>query len=93
MTESFHGADEAGVQADCSEVIAEVWSLLDGECTAATRERLREHFEQCPGCLRRYGLEERVKALIGRKCSGEKAPQHLRERVRLEISRTIIIRG
>lgn len=83
---------ESHAEADCAEVIAEVWTLLDGECTAETREKLRKHLEACPGCLRHYGLEERIKALIATKCSGEKAPDRLRERVRLEISRTTIIR-
>lgn len=95
MTDHSHeGAtpepDESG--ADCSQVIAEVWTLLDGECTAETKAKLRQHLEECPGCLRHYGVEERIKALIARKCSGEKAPRQLFERVRLEISRTTIIR-
>lgn len=77
---------------DCSEVIAEVWTLLDGECTAETKARLREHLEACPGCLRHYGVEERIKALIARKCSGDKAPRQLYERVRLQISHTTIMR-
>ena len=76
----------------CAEVIAEVWTLLDGECTAETREKLRKHLEECPPCFRLYGLEERIKALIATKCRGEKAPEGLRERLRLEISRTTIIR-
>lgn len=78
--------------ASCSQVIAEVWTLLDGECTAETKAKLRQHLEECPGCLRRYGVEQRIKLLISRKCSGDKAPQGLYERVRLEISRTTIIR-
>jgi anti-sigma factor (TIGR02949 family) len=78
---------------DCSQVIAEVWTLLDGECTPDTREKLRQHLEACPECLRHYGLEERIKALIAKKCRGEKAPEGLRERLRLEISRTTIIRS
>jgi len=85
------GGTENGV--DCAEVIAEVWTLLDGECTAESRERLRHHLENCPGCLREYGVEERIKVLIATKCSGEKAPARLRERLRVEISRTTIIRG
>ncbi|MCV7315623.1 mycothiol system anti-sigma-R factor [Mycolicibacillus parakoreensis] len=85
------GGTENGV--DCAEVIAEVWTLLDGECTAESRERLRQHLENCPGCLREYGVEERIKVLIATKCSGEKAPARLRERLRVEISRTTIIRG
>ena len=87
-------ADEVPrIKDECAEVIAEVWTLLDGECTAETREKLRKHLEECPPCFRLYGLEERIKGLIATKCRGEKAPEGLRERLRLEISRTTIIRG
>ncbi|MFZ0226210.1 MAG: mycothiol system anti-sigma-R factor [Mycobacterium sp.] len=92
MTE-FSAAGEPGIKAECAEVIAEVWTLLDGECTAETRAKLRKHLEDCPPCFQLYGLEERIKGLIATKCSGEKAPQHLRERLLLEISQTTIIRG
>lgn len=78
---------------ECAAVIAEVWALLDGECTPETRDKLRQHLEDCPGCLKHYGIEERVKQLIGTKCSGEKAPEGLRRRLRIEISRTTIFRG
>lgn len=77
---------------ECASVIAEVWTLLDGECTPETRDRLKQHLEECPACLRHYGVEERVKRLIAAKCSGERAPDRLRERLRIEISRTTIIR-
>ena len=56
-------------------------------------EQLRHHLDECPACLRYYGVEERIKALIASKCSGEKAPEGLRQRLRVEISRTTIIRG
>jgi mycothiol system anti-sigma-R factor len=78
---------------ECAAVIAEVWALLDGECTVETRDKLRHHLEACPACLRHYGVEERIKQLIATKCSGEKAPERLRARLRVEISRTTIIRG
>jgi anti-sigma factor (TIGR02949 family) len=83
----------ASSDVDCAQVLAEVWTLLDGECTPETRQKLRQHLEECPGCLRHYGLEERIKALIAMKCRGEKAPEGLRERLRMEIRRTTIIRG
>lgn len=87
------GADhESAGHTDCAVVIAEVWTLLDGECTDDSRDRLQQHLEACPACLRHYGVEERVKALIATKGSGEKAPDYLVERVRLQISRTTIIR-
>lgn len=77
----------------CAAVIAEVWTLLDGECTADSRERLQQHLDDCPACLRHYGVEERIKRLIATKCSGEKAPEGLRQRLQIEISRTTIQRG
>jgi mycothiol system anti-sigma-R factor len=89
--DALGGADPR-LKAECAEVIAEVWTLLDGECTPETRQKLRKHLEECPPCLRLYGLEERIKALIATKCRGEKAPEGLRERLRLEISRTTIFR-
>ena len=99
MTEFSSGPDEplAGeapqMKAECAEVIAEVWTLLDGECTAEKKDQLRQHLEDCPPCFQLYGLEERIKSLIATRCSGEKAPDSLRERLQFEISRTTIIRG
>jgi hypothetical protein len=77
---------------DCTLVIAEVWTLLDGECTDDTRDRLQRHLDECPACFHHYGMEQRIKAVIATRCSGEKAPGHLVERVRMQISRTTIIR-
>jgi anti-sigma factor (TIGR02949 family) len=87
------GVDESHGYMGCAEVIAEVWTLLDGECTPESKEKLRRHLEACPGCFKHYGLEERIKALVATKCQGEKAPEGLRERLQLEIRRTTIIRG
>jgi anti-sigma factor (TIGR02949 family) len=78
--------------ADCAVVIAEVWTLLDGECNAETRDRLQRHLDECPACFQHYGMEQRIKAVIATRCGDEKAPGHLVARVRLEISRTTIIR-
>ncbi|MFM9035156.1 MAG: mycothiol system anti-sigma-R factor [Mycobacterium sp.] len=77
---------------DCAVVIREVWSMLDGEVTDDEADRLRRHLDHCPACLRHYGVEERIKHLLAAKLSGEKAPAYLVERVRLQISRTTIIR-
>ena len=81
------------IKAECAEVLAEVWALLDGECSAETQAKLRQHLEDCPPCFQYYGLEERMKMLISTKCRGERAPESLRERLRVEISRTTIIKG
>jgi len=76
---------------DCSAVIADVWLFLDDECDQATRERLQRHMETCPSCLATYGIEEKLKYLLERKCGGEHAPAGLRERVSVEIRRRTVI--
>lgn len=77
---------------ECASVMAEVWTLLDDECTPETRDKLRHHLAECPTCLQHYGVEERVKRLIAMKCSGDRVPESLRARLRVEISRTTIVR-
>jgi mycothiol system anti-sigma-R factor len=89
----FSSESQPGIKAECAEVLAEVWTLLDGECSPETQAKLRQHLEDCPPCFQAYGLEERIKALISTKCRGERAPDSLRARLRVEISRTTIIQG
>lgn len=78
---------------DCREVIEKVYIYLDGEAQAHDRSVIRRHLEECGPCLRQYGLEQEVKALVGRCCGGDPAPEGLRDRlilrlreVRVEIS-------
>jgi mycothiol system anti-sigma-R factor len=92
MTVDGASPDPDAGHTDCAAVIAEVWAMLDGEVTDDERVRLKRHLDECPACLRHYGVEERIKVLIASKCSGDKAPTYLVERVRLQISRTTIIR-
>jgi mycothiol system anti-sigma-R factor len=89
----FSSQSEPVVKPECAEVLAEVWTLLDGECSPETRDKLRKHLEDCPPCFQAYGLEERIKGLISTKCSGERAPDSLRARLRVEIRRTTIIQN
>lgn len=76
---------------DCSAVIADVWLFLDNECDEATRQRLQRHMTGCTSCLATYGIEEQLKVLLGRKCGGEHAPESLRQRLSVEIRRSVTI--
>jgi mycothiol system anti-sigma-R factor len=82
---------EADMKLDCTAVLADVWLMLDGECDQATRERLQHHLETCSPCIDAYGLEEKLKRLLNRKCGGDRAPDSLRERLTLEIRRSIAV--
>jgi mycothiol system anti-sigma-R factor len=72
-------------EAHCNEVLAEVWLFLDHECDQQRRELLRRHLDDCNPCLAAYGLEEKLKQLLARKCGGEHAPNELRARLREQI--------
>ena len=75
----------------CSAVIADVYLLLDSECDAGSRAKLQRHLDECGTCLEAYGIEEKIKSLLGRKCGGEHAPEGLRERLLLQIRRTVVV--
>ena len=42
-------------ETDCSQVIAEVWLLLDHECSPERRSKLEQHLEECGPCLEQFG--------------------------------------
>ena len=75
---------------DCNEVLAEVWLFLDHECDQNRRELLRQHLDECHPCLATYGIEEKLKQLLARKCGGEQAPNSLRDRLREQIRSAVL---
>ncbi|MEU8232208.1 mycothiol system anti-sigma-R factor [Actinoplanes sp. NPDC048967] len=77
--------DEAQ-KTDCSVVISEVYLYLDLECSDDRRELIQRHLDDCSDCLREYGIEHEVKALVARCCGDETAPKELRERLRVKLS-------
>jgi mycothiol system anti-sigma-R factor len=65
----------------CSEVLARVYTYLDGEIEETGYAEIREHLDECGPCLREYGLEEAVKRLVHKCCGAETAPTDLRAKV------------
>ena len=72
-------------ETSCSEVLAAVYLYLDGEQDGEHHDETRLHLDECSPCLREYGLEQMVKALVARTCGADPAPVDLRERVLLRI--------
>ena len=65
----------------CSEVLEQVYLYLDGEDDENTHQHVRIHLDECAPCLRQFGLENEVKALVARCCGGDTAPDGLKERL------------
>jgi mycothiol system anti-sigma-R factor len=65
----------------CAEVLEQVYVYLDGEIGPDECAKIREHLDECGPCLRQYGLDQAVKALVARSCGCELAPEDLRAKV------------
>ena len=70
----------------CTEVLAQLYSYLDGEMAGASSAQIRQHLDECGPCLREYGLEEAVKRLVHKCCRHEDVPGELRDKVLTRIA-------
>ena len=62
--------------------------LLDESTTYARALAIREHIAQCDFCQKRLESEEIIRSLVRNCCNGQaKAPQALRRRISVEITR------
>jgi mycothiol system anti-sigma-R factor len=70
----------------CDDVLSHVFEFLDHETDDARRAVIAEHLEDCSSCLREFGIEQEFKALVRRRCGGDKPPVGLRERIKLQLT-------
>ena len=80
---------EGREELDCADVVEAVYLYLDGELPVEAIDGIRGHLDDCSPCLREYGIEREVKALLARSCC-ENAPEALRASVlaRIQVVRT-----
>lgn len=77
----------------CSEVLEEVYLYLDGEMDAERCAHIREHLDECGPCLREFGVEQEVKALLARSCGCESAPSELKSRLLVKLQSVVVDGG
>jgi mycothiol system anti-sigma-R factor len=71
---------------ECENVLDEVYLYLDLECSDQRRQLIKQHLDECSPCLREYGIEQEVKALVARCCGAENAPDELKARLRAKLA-------
>ena len=71
---------------DCDQILNEVYLFLDLECSDERRTAIQTHLDECGPCLRQYGIEQEVKALVARCCGAENAPDELKARLRAKLA-------
>ena len=75
---------------DCGQILNEVYLFLDLECADDRRAAIQTHLDECSNCLREYGIEQEVRALVHRCCSSDRAPDELRDRLRIKIAALVV---
>jgi mycothiol system anti-sigma-R factor len=90
---AFGGPKFGSDPVECREALAEIYLLLDRECSPERDAELRRHIDDCPPCLAEYGIDEQLKQLLARKCGGDHAPDELKQKLRASIRRTVEVRG
>jgi mycothiol system anti-sigma-R factor len=71
---------------DCSKVLDQMFTYLDGELGEPDLHLVREHLEECAPCMTEHDIDQVVKKLIHRAGGGDLAPEQLRERIVLQIT-------
>ena len=75
---------------DCGQILNEVYLYLDLERPDDRRTVIQTHLDECSPCLREYGIEQEVKALVARCCGADRAPLELRDRLRAKITALVL---
>ena len=70
----------------CDDVLSHVFEFLDHETDDARRAQIAEHLEDCSACLREFDIEQEFKALVRRRCGGDKPPSGLRDRIKMQLT-------
>jgi len=66
---------------DCEHVLERMYEFLDNELDTATADAIRHHVAACEPCLDRFDVEQALRTLVRRRCGGDVAPTHLREKI------------
>jgi mycothiol system anti-sigma-R factor len=86
MSNDAHRTGEPIEISSCDDVLSHVFEFLDHETDDARRALIAEHLEDCSPCLRQFGIEQEFKALVRRRCGGDKPPTGLRERIKMQLT-------
>jgi len=69
---------------DCEQVLAELYTFLDGELTVERRSRIQVHLDDCNPCLEVFDFEAELRQVVRSRCT-EEVPFDLRVRVEQQI--------
>lgn len=70
----------ADVSLECQEVLARLYSFLDGELTEERRQKIRIHLDDCSPCLEAYEFETELRQMVANRLR-DRVPEVLRMKI------------
>jgi mycothiol system anti-sigma-R factor len=67
---------------ECVETLRAIEAFLDGEVETTVAVRIETHIAGCPPCWEKAEFRRRLKVMISSKCSSDRLPADLREKLR-----------
>ncbi len=71
---------------ECDDALTNLYRYLDREIEVTSVEQIRAHLDDCPGCLRSFDFESRLKIVIRERLS-EEVPSEFIHRLREALAR------
>jgi mycothiol system anti-sigma-R factor len=65
---------------DCGDVLAELYTFVDGELTVERRAIIKAHLDECLPCFEAFDFEAELRIVVSQRCR-EKVPDELRARI------------
>jgi mycothiol system anti-sigma-R factor len=87
-----HEHQHLDLSPDCSAVLAEIYTYLDGELTDEGRTRIASHLGDCNPCLEIFDFEAELRIVVAHRCHDE-VPTQLRVRVEQALLRVTVEEG
>ncbi|MDA8196814.1 MAG: mycothiol system anti-sigma-R factor [Actinomycetota bacterium] len=65
---------------ECKDVLARLYTFLDGELTEERRIRIRRHLDECSPCLEAYEFEAELRQMVANRLR-DRVPDMLRSKI------------
>jgi mycothiol system anti-sigma-R factor len=67
---------------ECEETLRELYSFLDDELGASSRQQVQHHLESCADCYQAFDFHAELRIVIAEKCRHDEVPPGLMDRVK-----------
>ena len=67
-------------EGECTEVVQELYTFIDGYITEERRVRIESHLNDCVGCFEAFDFEAELRIVVPHRCR-DRVPDELKARI------------